>query len=91
MIGGDALDGSRNSKALVIEDVLQRLGAPQPSSVLMVGDREHDVLGARAHGIETVSVRWGYAPAGELEAVSPLAIVDSAAELAALLGVELAA
>ncbi len=91
VIGGDALDGSRNSKALVIEDVLQRLGGPQPSSVLMVGDREHDVLGARAHGIETTAVRWGYARAGELEAVAPLAIVETPSDLAVLLGLDLAA
>jgi phosphoglycolate phosphatase len=91
VVGGDTPDGARSSKALVIEDVLRRLGSPAPGDVLMIGDRRHDVLGARMHGIDTIAVRWGYAPAGELEEARPLAIVDSAAELATLLGVEAAA
>jgi phosphoglycolate phosphatase len=91
VIGGDTPDGARSSKALVIEDVLLRLGSPKPNEVVMIGDRRHDVLGARTHGVDTIAVRWGYAPPGELEAANPLAIVDSAAELATLLGVELAA
>lgn len=91
VIGGDALDGSRSTKALVIADVLDRLGRPDPSTVLMIGDREHDVLGARANHIDAVGVTWGYAPPGELESVAPMAIVDTAAEAASLLEIELAA
>ena len=82
VIGGDALDGSRGTKALVIADVLRRLGDPAPSEVWMIGDRRHDVEGARAHGIETVGVRWGYALPGELEAAAPWAICADAGEVA---------
>jgi len=85
VVGGDALDGSRGTKALVIAHVLARLGDPAPSGVLMVGDRSHDVLGARAHGIGCIGAGWGYGLAGELEAVHPLAICRSVAELALLL------
>lgn len=85
VIGGDALDGSRGTKALVIRHVLAQLGDPEPSGVLMVGDRSHDVLGARAHGIGCVGVGWGYGLPGELEAARPLAICRTVAELAALL------
>lgn len=85
VVGGDALDGSRGTKALVIAHVLARLGDPDPSGVLMVGDRSHDVLGARAHGIGCLGAGWGYGLAGELEAVHPLAICRSVAELALLL------
>jgi phosphoglycolate phosphatase len=85
VIGGDALDGSRGTKALVIADVLRRLGRPGPADVVMIGDRRHDVEGARAHGIDTIGVRWGYALPGELEAVAPWAICASAAEVGELL------
>jgi phosphoglycolate phosphatase len=91
VVGGDTVDGARGSKALVIEDVLLRLESPDPDDVLMIGDRRHDVLGARENGIQTIGVRWGYAPAGELEAANPLAIAENAAELARLLGMEQAA
>ena len=85
VIGGDALDGSRGTKALVIADVLRRLGDPAPAGVWMVGDRRHDVEGARAHHIEAVGVRWGYALAGELEAAAPWAICTTPTEVGEVL------
>jgi len=85
VIGGDALDGSRQTKALVIEDVLARLGNPSADEILMVGDRSHDVVGARVHGIETVAVTWGYAMPGELASAAPRAIVHTAMDLTAIL------
>lgn len=84
-VGGDTLDGGRPTKALVIAEVLRRLGDPDPGDVVMVGDRSHDVLGAREHGIDTVAVRWGYAMPGELEAAAPAGICSTAAELDAAL------
>ena len=57
----------------------------------MIGDREHDVFGARHHGIETISVRYGYASPGELEAAKPLAIADTMEDLAEILGLTLPA
>jgi phosphoglycolate phosphatase len=86
-IGGDDLDGSLRTKALVIGTVLTRLGDPSASNVVMVGDRSHDVVGAREHGIPTIGVRWGYALPGELEQAGPAAICGTPAEVAAELGV----
>jgi phosphoglycolate phosphatase len=84
-IGGDALDGSRGTKALVIESVLERLGNPAASGVVMVGDRSHDILGARLHGIDTIAITWGYAVPGEIEAAAPRWVCSTAAEVAAVL------
>jgi phosphoglycolate phosphatase len=84
-IGGDDLAGSRRTKALVIEEVLARLGHPQASRTIMVGDRSHDIAGARSHGIDALAVAWGYAMPGELGTAAPLAICADAGELAALL------
>jgi phosphoglycolate phosphatase len=73
--------------------VLNRLPRYDPSDIRMVGDRRHDVEGAREHGIATIAVRWGYAVPGELEAAAPLAICADAAELASQLelGIDAAA
>ena len=57
---GDTVDGARDSKALVVGEALRRLGEPDPSRVLMVGDRSHDVLGAAAHGLDCAGALWGY-------------------------------
>jgi phosphoglycolate phosphatase len=90
-IGGDDLAGSLRTKALVIGTVLHRLGNPEPTDVVMVGDREHDVFGARAHGIDCIAVRWGYATPGELERAEPADIVAAPEDLASALGVAVGA
>lgn len=59
VIAGASPDGSRKTKVEVLAHALNQL-QPLPESVLMVGDRSHDVEGAAAHGIDTVVVGWGY-------------------------------
>jgi phosphoglycolate phosphatase len=86
-IGGDELDGSLRTKALVIGKVLTRLGHPDAHDIVMVGDRSHDVVGAREHGIDCLGVGWGYGLPGELQSVAPRAICETPADLARELGV----
>lgn len=57
-----------------------------PESTVMVGDRLHDIEGARANGLAAIGVSWGFAADGELEAAGAAAVVHSAAELGRLLG-----
>lgn len=90
VMGGASPDKGIHSKADVIARVLDELpGANDPGRTIMIGDREHDVFGARHHGIETISVRYGYARPGELEAAGPNAIVETMEDLAAVLGLTL--
>lgn len=77
-IVGSEMGGARTGKAEVIEEVLQRLGySKRRKEVLMIGDKEHDVLGARACGIECVAVSYGYGTIEELTDAKPLQIVAS--------------
>lgn len=89
-IGGALLDRSRDSKAAVIAHVLDELrglGAWEADrAIVMVGDREHDVLGARAHGIDTIGVLWGYGSQAELLAAGAVSLVKRPAELVERLG-----
>jgi phosphoglycolate phosphatase len=80
-IGGDTVDGRRDSKAQVIGEVLRRLGRPAPESVLMVGDRSHDVLGAAAHGVDCAGALWGYGTRAELENAGALRLCAEPAEV----------
>ncbi|MCL1872191.1 MAG: HAD hydrolase-like protein [Promicromonosporaceae bacterium] len=73
----------QGTKADVIAAALRRLAPAGP--VLMVGDRSHDVVGARAHGIDCLGVTWGYAAPGELAAAGAVAVVDQVEDLAARL------
>lgn len=63
---GCGLDGSFPTKASVIQEAVRQLNA-EPSSCLMVGDREHDVFGAKECGIAVAGLKTGYALEGELE------------------------
>ena len=87
-VGGDDLDGSLSTKALVISRVLDRLGDPDPATVLMVGDRSHDVFGAREHGIDTIGAGWGYGLPGEFDIAQPALVCATPRELAAALDVD---
>jgi len=89
VFGADADQGTRSAKADVVAHALSTLAdrgvAVGPATTVMVGDREHDVLGAGRHGIATVGVAWGYAEPGELEAAGAAAVVHTPHELTDLL------
>jgi phosphoglycolate phosphatase len=50
----------------------------------MIGDRCYDIDGARANGVKTIGVAWGYARNGELQQAGADAIAASPAELLAM-------
>jgi phosphoglycolate phosphatase len=56
----------------------------------MIGDREHDMIGARRNGVRAIGVTYGYGSAAELRAHGPEALADAPhaipALVAALLG-----
>ena len=67
---GSLLDNSRSSKREVIEEVFTQLQVGtvyKKSEVLMVGDRKHDIIGAKQAEIETLGVKYGFARENELE------------------------
>jgi phosphoglycolate phosphatase len=77
---GSELNGDRSDKGVLIRHVLEKERLSS-RGVLMVGDRSHDIAGARANGVACVAVRWGYGSLDELKAAGPDAIVESIAEL----------
>ena len=64
-IHGSELDGTRTNKADLIAYILEVERLP-PSTVAMVGDRKHDVLGAKQNGLFAVGVTYGYGSEAEL-------------------------
>ena len=86
-ITGSTMDGSRNTKTDVIKEAFVRMGINDElkAQVLMIGDREHDIEGAKNCAIESVGVRFGYAKEGELEAAGADYIVSTVEELEELL------
>lgn len=85
---GSELDGTRVNKDEVVQEALKRLFKGQPvqrEQVYMIGDRKFDVEGARAHGIESVAVAYGYGDVEELTEAKADYIVFSVGELKAFL------
>lgn len=66
--------------ALIKTDTLQA-----KSSVVMVGDRKHDVEAAKAMSVDSIGVLWGYGSRTELENEGATQIAASDAELRTLL------
>ena len=75
-------------KVDVIRETMRRMGLTEADvpSILMVGDRKFDVLGAKECGIDCVGVEFfGYAAPGELEEAGAVAVFRTAEELEAFI------
>ena len=79
-IAGASLDESRSKKAQVIAYALKEFRI-DPAAALMVGDREHDVLGAKECGLPAVGVLYGYGDEPELTAAGAVAICPTVEDL----------
>ena len=84
-IGAASLDSSRSQKADVIRHTLQLCGQPAPDTVVMIGDRWHDIHGACENGIQSVGVLYGYGDRPELEKAGADAITESVEHLKEIL------
>lgn len=86
-IVGSELDGTRSKKSEVIEEVLRQaeVSEAQRNNCLMVGDRKHDIEGAKACGVDALGVAYGYAEKGELEAAGATYIVKDIQALSTFL------
>lgn len=84
-ISGSNLDGSRTVKAEVIDYALETAGITEKSGVVMVGDREHDIIGAKTLGIDSIGVLFGYGSRGELEAAGATYIAENVEDIGKIL------
>ena len=80
-VGGSGLDGSLSHKDEVIRHVLENNDIRNLSKVVMVGDRKHDIIGARNTGIDCIGVLYGYGDREELTQAGAKRIVASVEEL----------
>lgn len=80
IISGCGLDGTRGLKWEVIDYARQNCGVDM-SKAVMIGDRLHDVEGARICGIDCIGVSYGYGGRAELEEAGALHVVDTVEEL----------
>ena len=81
---GSDIEETRSQKWQVIEFTIARNGLSalrDEGKLAMVGDRKHDIEGAKRNGIDSIGCLWGYGSREELEAHGATAIIERPEEL----------
>ncbi len=85
VIYGSQFDGTHSDKCDLITHVLAIEKIDKPTAV-MIGDRNHDVAGARKNGVAAIGVLWGYGSREELAEHEPVALVEKPGEICCKVG-----
>ncbi|WP_151734017.1 HAD family hydrolase ['Paenibacillus yunnanensis' Narsing Rao et al. 2020] len=83
-VAGSNLDGTRSKKSEVIRYVLDENGI-RAEQALMIGDRKHDIIGAKACGVASAGVLFGYGSEEELAGAGADYIARRVADIAGII------
>lgn len=83
-IHGSELDGTRERKGEVIASVLSEHGL-HPGKCVMIGDREHDILGATENNMTAIGVSYGFGCLSELTTAGARYVAQSPREIVHLI------
>jgi len=91
-VGASRKIGERRTKAEGITHALHLLGVSAHDRialdhVIMVGDRDHDVEGARANDVDCIGVSWGFGSHDELNNAGAVTVVDHPRDVAGAVAV----
>ena len=67
VVAGASMDSSRSKKGDVIAYALSMCDGLRKEKAVMVGDREHDIIGAKENGLDSIGVLYGYGSEEELK------------------------
>lgn len=79
-IYGSQADGSRGDKTELIRFVLHEQSL-SPNTCVMIGDREHDMIGAKNNQVSAIGAGWGYGSHSELIASGAKFVLASPSDL----------
>lgn len=85
-VAGATMDRKRSKKSDVIQYALEQNGITDLAHTIMIGDREHDVLGAQAQKLDSIGVLYGFGSREELEEAGATYIAQEVGEIAAFIG-----
>ncbi len=80
VVAGASMDEKRNKKGDVIAYAMEKGNFTREGTV-MVGDREHDVFGAKENGLDSIGVLYGYGDRDELEKAGADFIAESVEDI----------
>ncbi|MGL4664492.1 MAG: HAD hydrolase-like protein, partial [Clostridium butyricum] len=84
-IGGADFEETRVKKGDVIKYSLENAGITDLSRTIMVGDREHDIIGAKENNIKSIGVLYGYGDVVELTQARACYVVETPKDLLEIL------
>ncbi len=80
IVEGSELDGKNTDKGELIAHILEKWNL-KPEECVMIGDRKHDVQGAKANGMDSIAVGYGYGSKEELAEAAPTYFFSTIEEL----------
>ena len=83
-ICGSTLDGSRSTKGQIIQYILKTNNLLSDNCI-MIGDKSHDILGARESNMDSVGVLYGYGSYEELKEAKATYIAKDVKETISIL------
>ena len=81
LVSGAGFTPESAKKPLIIESAIKALNVSDKSKIIMIGDREHDILGARENGIDSIGVLYGYGDLLELQKAGATYIAKNQKEI----------
>jgi len=84
-ICGSSMDGSREKKGDVIRYALEKNHITELEQVVMVGDRFHDIVGAKENELTSIGVLYGFGNRKELEDAGAGQIAETVKDLEEIL------
>ncbi|MBQ3713804.1 MAG: HAD family hydrolase [Spirochaetia bacterium] len=79
-VEGSELDSQRTDKGELLAYVLKKWDL-RPEESVMIGDRKYDIEGAKANGMDSIAVGYGYGSVDELSAAGPTLFFPTIEEL----------
>ena len=84
-VAGSEMDGRRSRKSELIRYAMENMGIEDVKNAIMIGDRKHDIIGAKEVGMDSIGVLYGFGDLNELTKAGATHIADSVHSLSELL------
>lgn len=84
-VAAATMDGTRNNKADIIAYALELGKIADLQSTVMIGDREYDINGAKAAGLDSIGVLYGYGSREELQSAGATHIAEHVGDIMRLI------
>ena len=84
VVGAD-FNNNKKTKTDIIRLAMEAVTNHNKQDYIMIGDRNHDIVGANDNGIDSIAVTYGYGDIDELEKAQPTIIVNNVEELTKIL------